>query len=387
MDVPQPLHVAGTAGVPRPPPYLAPDVPEDLQVQSEQHVWFEFVNCDGSTAVPIRLSNFDVGSDDIDGRLLYRSGLEGWTPMRQVLASRSSGGSHSSEVTRSSEVRAGSAATEGSERHSLSSSSGAGRGSAASAAAASSTVMDVRHGVHVTSDPLSGGLAGLPEGWVGVVPDGCSPAVRRDGELPPQLRPAAARPGVVLREGPIVGVPFNVCRWRPHFGQPLELCETTEVNGYQLPTLLLHLMRQLRVNGGLLEEGVFRVPADAATCDALRASLNNAPGALELIGSSTDPHVLATLIKMWFRQLPTRLLSGATATDFAACTTGAEAMALLRDFPPALLGLFLWILEVMADVAQHQHSNRMTERAIAIVVAPNLYDDLPAGAPSCPGHT
>uniref|UniRef100_A0A7S2HD61 Rho-GAP domain-containing protein n=1 Tax=Haptolina brevifila TaxID=156173 RepID=A0A7S2HD61_9EUKA len=124
-----------------------------------------------------------------------------------------------------------------------------------------------------------------------------------------------------------------------------------------------------------MEEGIFRLAPDATECDTLRHALNSDADALSRIDEHTDPHVLANLIKLWFRLLPTKLLAGEMATAFAASASGAEAMALLQSFPPLHQGIFLWLLELMADVAEQQEANRMNERAIAIVMAPNLYGD------------
>ena len=49
-------------------------------------------------------------------------------------------------------------------------------------------------------------------------------------------------------------------------------------------------------------------------------------------------------------------------------------MEVLHSLSHTNQGIFLWLLEVMAEVAEHGETNRMSERAIAIVVAPNLYD-------------
>jgi len=48
-------------------------------------------------------------------------------------------------------------------------------------------------------------------------------------------------------------------------------------------------------------------------------------------------------------------------------------MDLLKAFPPQRQGLFLWLLELMADVSASKATNKMSEQNIAIVIAPNLY--------------
>ena len=72
--------------------------------------------------------------------------------------------------------------------------------------------------------------------------------------------------------------------------------------------------------------------------------------------------------------LPTRLLAGIKAETVGNCQTGKDCMEVLHSLSHTNQGIFLWLLEVMAEVAEHGETNRMSERAIAIVVAPNLYD-------------
>ena len=76
---------------------------------------------------------------------------------------------------------------------------------------------------------------------------------------------------------------------------------------------------------------------------------------------------------MWFRELPETLLSAVSMAEILECETGADCMAVLQRFDRKNLGLVLWLLDVCADVAAEQASNKMSERAIAIVLAPNLY--------------
>lgn len=185
---------------------------------------------------------------------------------------------------------------------------------------------------------------------------------------------AEASSAVAAEPSSGVGTPFNVLKWRPQFGLPLVACECAPYNGFGIPTILLALWSALRARGGLEEEGIFRLAPDATACEALKQSLNTDGAALSRIGAETDPHVLANLIKIWFRMLPERLLTVASKEQINACETGADCMELLQTFPTPAKGLFVWLLDVMADVASCSSSNKMSVRAVAIVVAPNLYD-------------
>ena len=174
------------------------------ELTSQREVWYEYINSDTS-AMAVKLPDSESALNDADGeRLIWKPGLEGWTPMREVLSNPEA----------------------------------------------------------MSSDSTT----------------------REAGE---PLQQAS---------GPTVGTPYNVARWKPQFGLPLEACETTTVNGYQIPSILVLLWRTLKANGGHLEEGIFRISADNEECKDLVAQLNVSGDALSRIGSHTNAHTLSNLI-------------------------------------------------------------------------------------------
>jgi len=273
--------------------------PISLLVNTEQEVWYEYVNVDVS-ALAVTLPDAGQRISDADGeRLVWRpgAGLDGWTPMREVLSAR----------TNSSEIAVAAAGEQ-------------------------------------ASDGDASGVG----------------------------------------SGPVVGSPFRVSKWRPQFGLPLEACESTSVNGYAIPSILVLLWNTLKANGGHLEEGVFRLAANHAECKEIVSGLNTSGDALAQIGAHTSAHTLANLIKMWFRSLPDtaklvtediieQILAEGELESTDRQASGKACMELLKGFPPARQGLFLWLLELMADVAAQRSTNLMSEQNIAIVLAPNLY--------------
>lgn len=332
-------------------------------IQETSEVWYQFINSEVS-AKPVRLSSAEFRELADENTLVMKPGtLDQWTPMKDVLSGRASLQSQASTGAESSQSAAdiSDAATD---------SEPLGHSSA--------LPTNVRHGIAVRHDPTTGGLRGLPEGWAALLPDGCTPEAVQNAALPPELRPTAQpKRGEKLHDEVVIGTPFNVHQWRPQFGLPPEACETLSVNGFDIPILLVRLWDALKRHGGLEEEGIFRLAPDAAKCAALREALNTDGDALERVGAEQDTHVLANLIKIWFRMLPTKLLAGVTAEQIRACDTGAQCMAVLLTLSPLRQGIFLWLLEMMSDVAEHGAENRMSERAVAIVVAPNLYDPPP----------
>ena len=228
--------------------------------------------------------------------------------------------------------------------------------------------------------------------------------------LPPELVPSTrASPGVRLKDEAIVGKPFNVQRWRPAFGIPLEHVETSERNGFEIPLVLCTLRDGLRRMGGLHEEGIFRLAPDAALCQSACEALNAnaavvpkvrslvrrprpferrahmspphhpddvesppryspAPSAPKIADACvraqgvSDVHICANLIKLWFRQLPRRILSEIPRDDINALVSDSDCMAMIRGVSDAVKGVILWLLDLMADVAEHRASNKVRDR-------------------------
>lgn len=54
------------------------------------------------------------------------------------------------------------------------------------------------------------------------------------------------------------------------------------------------------------------------------------------------------------------------------CQSEEECSALVRLLPPTEAALLDWAVNLMADVAQEEHLNKMNARNIAMVFAPNM---------------
>ena len=170
-------------------------------------LWYEFLNGDES-AMPVQWTELEerLHPDEI---LVCRPGYEGWTALKDLLRVHS-------PVSVAGGVEAG-------ERDGPPA-RGAGEGGASKPRGASEGGMprDVQRGISVRYDPVTGGLSGLPEGWAGLLPAGCTRDTVHPSALPPTLCPTATpTPGMRLFDGPIVGMPFNVHKWQPACGASL----------------------------------------------------------------------------------------------------------------------------------------------------------------------
>ena len=190
---------------------------------------------------------------------------------------------------------------------------------------ASHHVSNVKRVAHVTYDPETGTFSGVPEEW--------------EGEL------------------------------RKAFGLPLQLTISRVVPGYEsrLPPLLCDLRARLTELGGLESEGIFRVSPDINTVLEAKEKLNRGE-ALEC----TDVNVIAQLIKMWFREMPGKILDTLPEEDVYSCRTPQRAGEIVMAGREPHRTLFLWLLDLCCDVSIRGQSNLMGPKSIAIVLAPNL---------------
>ncbi|KAJ0547541.1 putative Rho GTPase activation protein [Helianthus annuus] len=190
---------------------------------------------------------------------------------------------------------------------------------------------DVRHVAHVTFDRFNGFL-GLP--------------VEFEPEVP--RRPPSASTSV--------------------FGVSTESMQLSfDSRGNSVPTILLMMQRRLYAQGGLQAEGIFRVNGDNGQEEQIREQLNRGE-----VPENIDVHSLAGLIKAWFRELPNGVLDSLEPEQVMQAQSEEECARLVRLLPPTEASLMNWAVNLMADVAQLEHLNKMNARNIAMVFAPNM---------------
>ncbi|XP_021647380.2 rho GTPase-activating protein 3 isoform X2 [Hevea brasiliensis] len=190
---------------------------------------------------------------------------------------------------------------------------------------------DVRHVSHVTFDSFNGFL-GLPTEF--------------EPDVPRKVPSASA----------------NV------FGVSAKSMQCTyDDKGNIVPTILLMMQKRLYVEGGLKAEGIFRINAENSHEEYVRDRLNEG-----IVPRGIDVHCLAGLIKAWFRELPSGVLDSLTAEQVMHCNTEDDCTQLVKLLPPAEVALLDWLINLMADVVEHEQYNKMNARNIAMVFAPNM---------------
>ncbi|DBA00490.1 TPA: hypothetical protein N0F65_002733 [Lagenidium giganteum] len=180
------------------------------------------------------------------------------------------------------------------------------------------------------------------------------------------------------------------------FGIPLHQMRCRTNIGDAVPALLHMLRRELLEREGLTCKYIYRVSPDMTEIQHVKAAINR--GQFDT-ATVLDPHVYASLIKHWLRDLPALLLDSLDAKDIenlarlvppSKSPESTDANLDVRDMPeqerwsvtvekclhklPTLERAVLeWLCDHMLEVIAHSASNKMTAQSICVVMAPNLY--------------
>ena len=157
------------------------------------------------------------------------------------------------------------------------------------------------------------------------------------------------------------------------FGLPPTAVDRMQLAGYacRIPVVLVELQRGLRQAdcGGLRAEGVFRIAPDADECGRVKRAIDKGERL-----TCRDAYVIANLIKLWYRDLPgKKVLDEVDAAAIGPAGDSGEAAGRVVAGMGDLYGsLFVWLLDVCCEVVRCSEWNKMTSKALGIVMAPNL---------------
>ncbi|CAI9774323.1 unnamed protein product [Fraxinus pennsylvanica] len=140
-----------------------------------------------------------------------------------------------------------------------------------------------------------------------------------------------------------------------------------DTRGNSVPTILLLMQETLYMQSGLKAEGIFRINPENSQEEHVRDQLNRGN-----VPDNIDVHILAGLIKAWFRELPSGVLDGLSPEQVLQCNTEEDSVELVKQLKPTESALLNWAIDLMADVVEQEESNKMNARNIAMVFSPNM---------------
>jgi len=151
---------------------------------------------------------------------------------------------------------------------------------------------------------------------------------------------------------------------------PREL-EQIEDGGRQVPVILANLRKLLVEKGGQRSEGIFRLAGEQNEIARLKDTLNQKK--YDAVNTN-DVNAIASLMKIWFRDLPTPILNVLPDTTILNFHDATDCIQAYNSLPEPQKTLTSWLLDFLVEVSSFSAQNKMTAQNIAIVIAPNLYD-------------
>ncbi|XP_064165161.1 rho GTPase-activating protein 24 isoform X2 [Anguilla rostrata] len=172
--------------------------------------------------------------------------------------------------------------------------------------------------------------------------------------------------------------------WAPFgggiFGQKLE--ETVRYErrfGNKLAPMLVEQCADFIRQWGLREEGLFRLPGQANLVKELQDAFDC--GEKPSFDCNTDVHTVASLLKLYLRELPEPVIPFAKYEEFLSCTkllskdeeSGMkELRKQVESLPPVNYNLLKYICRFLDEVQSYSGVNKMSVQNLATVFGPNI---------------
>lgn len=170
---------------------------------------------------------------------------------------------------------------------------------------------------------------------------------------------------------------------RPVFGSPL--AEAIKYNHpvdvqVELPAVIYRCIEYLDANNAAGEEGIFRLSGSNVVIRQLRERFN-VEGDVNLVTDDQyyDIHAVASLLKLYLRELPTTILTRELHIEFIAVTELQDVNAkisalngLVHRLPRANHILLRYLAGFLINIINHSDVNKMTVRNVGIVFSPTL---------------
>lgn len=172
--------------------------------------------------------------------------------------------------------------------------------------------------------------------------------------------------------------------WAPFgggiFGQKLE--ETVRYErrfGNKLAPMLVEQCVDFIRQWGLQEEGLFRLPGQANLVKELQDAFDC--GEKPSFDCNTDVHTVASLLKLYLRELPEPVIPFHNYNEFLACAKALskdeeegmkELRKLVNSLPPVNYNLLKYICRFLDEVQSYSGVNKMSVQNLATVFGPNI---------------
>lgn len=159
------------------------------------------------------------------------------------------------------------------------------------------------------------------------------------------------------------------------FGESLDAIIRLQERNYpqqKVPIILPFLADGILALGGLRAEGIFRVAGDNESLSALKLRIDRGYYTLETVD---DPHVLASLMKLWLRELCDPLIPSEMYNEcIMRANDPGSCIQIVHRLPTINRRVVLFVISFMQIFLDEktQSVTKMTPANLALVMAPNL---------------
>ena len=140
-----------------------------------------------------------------------------------------------------------------------------------------------------------------------------------------------------------------------------------------LPRVLVLLGKTLKNRGGMTSDGIFRIPGEQKNVQALRRQCQH--GNFDAIEEESNPHTLASVFKLWLRELAEPVIPISMYEDcLAVCSDPQKCVDLCQELPETNRRVLFFVCKFLRGFTDPEVVARtqMTVDNLAIVFCPNL---------------
>uniref|UniRef100_A0A667GTB7 Family with sequence similarity 13 member A n=1 Tax=Lynx canadensis TaxID=61383 RepID=A0A667GTB7_LYNCA len=178
----------------------------------------------------------------------------------------------------------------------------------------------------------------------------------------------------------IVAVPLNEQRsstYKKLFGVSLQDLQQQGLTENGIPAIVGNIVEYLTKHG-LTQEGLFRVNGNVKVVEQLRWKFES--GVPVELGKDGDVCSAASLLKLFLRELPERVITSALQPLFIQLfqddrndAQDSSLRALIKELPDVHYCLLKYLCQFLTEVAKHHVQNRMNVHNLATVFGPNCF--------------
>uniref|UniRef100_UPI00398E5316 active breakpoint cluster region-related protein-like n=1 Tax=Pristiophorus japonicus TaxID=55135 RepID=UPI00398E5316 len=169
------------------------------------------------------------------------------------------------------------------------------------------------------------------------------------------------------------------------FGVPISI--VTYRDRSRIPLIVRHCVEDVE-RRGLDELGIYRVSGIATDVQMLKAAFDSDGREALARLRDCDIHVVAGTLKLYLRELPEPLLTDGLIPSFVDAVALEQPVAkekrmtsLLNQLPQPNLNTFLYLMQHLKRVTEHEEVNKMTLHNLATVFGPSLLRPKSEGLP------